>query len=157
MWAYLLMNKVNIFELEDAIKNPLKNILYFEDKGYKRPHFYIIIPTRDKETFIMLTMLTSQIKKRNEFYKNDEVALSCLHFVKDEELSFLTKDTLIDCNSIHLKTKEDILKSKKLQIKKVDIKANFLKELVKKINTSKKHKPSIKKKIDLSSISDYKE
>lgn len=52
-------------------------------------------------------MITSQIEKRKNYYKNNLKALESLIEVSPEEISILSKPSLIDCNQ-----PEFILKSK---------------------------------------------
>ncbi|MCI6989084.1 MAG: hypothetical protein MR902_05880 [Campylobacter sp.] len=81
--------------LENALNNPLENILYFEENGYEKPHYYIILPTIDINKVVILSMITSQVKKRKEFYNKTEnfSALQSLLEITENDLDILIKDS----------------------------------------------------------------
>lgn len=137
--------------LDTALSNPLKYVLYFKDIEnniiYAKPHYYIILPTKTNE-FIFLTMITSQIDKVKSRVENKETLIE----LNKNDLDFLTKDiSIIDCNRIIMKSKEDLL-----HLKTEVINANISKELYEKlviaINKSKVISTRYKKHIDLSKL-----
>ena len=105
-------------KLIKALDDPLKFVLYFEESCFDKPHYYIILPTRDKNEIIILSMITSQINKKLKVYKDDKVALDSLLYVDGEILDFLTKESLIDCNTPFKTNIDEILKKDKLSLKK---------------------------------------
>nr|DAO57078.1 MAG TPA: hypothetical protein [Caudoviricetes sp.] len=141
-------------KLIKALDDPLKFVLYFEESGFDKPHYYIILPTRDKNEIIILSMITSQIDKKLKVYKDDKVALESLLYVDGEILDFLIKESLIDCNTPFKTNIDEILKKDKLSLKKANIPLSLVKDIAKKINNSKAPRLNLKKSIDLSKLSD---
>lgn len=137
-----------------ALDDPLKFVLYFEKSGFDKPHYYIILPTRDKNEIIILSMITSQINKKLKVYKDDKVALESLLYVDGKILDFLIKESLIDCNTPFKTNIDEILKKDKLSLKKANIPLSLVKDIAKKINNSKAPRLTLKKSIDLSKLSD---
>ena len=114
--------------LDIALSNPLKYVLYFKDIEnntiYAKPHYYIILPTKTNES-IFLTMITSQIDKIKSRVENKETLIE----LNKNDLDFLTKDiSIIDCNKIIMKSKQDLLH---LKIEVID--TNKPKELYEKL------------------------
>ena len=140
-------------ELLEAVAGPLNFALYFEDEGFGRPHYYIILPTQNKDEVVVLSMITSQIDKKKEFYKDDEASLQNLVYVDENDLSFLIKPSVIDCNSSTKTTVSELSRMSKLRlIRNLTISRELIIRIAKAINASKLTKPSIKKSIDLSKI-----
>ena len=103
-------------ELLEAVTAPLNSALYFEDEGFGRPHYYIILPTQNKDEVVVLSMITSQIDKKREFYKDDEASLQNLIYVDENDLSFLIKPSVIDCNSPAKTTVSELSRMNKLRL-----------------------------------------
>ena len=137
--------------LDTALSNPLKYVLYFKDIEnnilYAKPHYYIILPTKTNE-FIFLTMITSQIDKVKSRVENKETLIE----LNKNDLSFLTKDiSIIDCNRIIMKSKEDLLHLK-TEVIDTNISKELYEKLVIAINKSKVISTRYKKHIDLSKL-----
>ena len=137
--------------LDTALSNPLKYVLYFKDIEnnilYAKPHYYIILPTKTNE-FIFLTMITSQIDKVKSRVENKETLIE----LNKNDLDFLTKDiSIIDCNRIIMKSKEDLLHLK-TEVIDTNISKELYEKLVIAINKSKVISTRYKKHIDLSKL-----
>ena len=137
--------------LDTALSNPLKYVLYFKDIEnnilYAKPHYYIILPTKTNE-FIFLTMITSQIDKVKSRVENKETLIE----LNKNDLDFLTKDiSIIDCNRIIVKSKEDLLHLK-TEVITTNISKELYEKLVIAINKSKVISTRYKKHIDLSKL-----
>lgn len=137
--------------LDIALSNPLKYVLYFKDIEnnilYAKPHYYIILPTKTNE-FIFLTMITSQIDKVKSRVENKETLIE----LNKNDLDFLTKDiSIIDCNRIIMKSKEDLLHLK-TEVINTNISKELYEKLVTAINKSKVISTRYKKHIDLSKL-----
>ena len=137
--------------LDTALSNPLKYVLYFKDIEnniiYAKPHYYIILPTKTNE-FIFLTMITSQIDKVKSRVENKETLIE----LNKNDLDFLTKDiSIIDCNRIIMKSKEDLLHLK-TEVINTNISKELYEKLVIAINKSKVISTRYKKHIDLSKL-----
>ena len=137
--------------LDTALSNPLKYVLYFKDIEnnilYAKPHYYIILPTKTNE-FIFLTMITSQIDKVKSRVENKETLIE----LNKNDLDFLTKDiSIIDCNRIIMKSKEDLLHLK-TEVIATNISKELYEKLVIAINKSKVISTRYKKHIDLSKL-----
>lgn len=137
--------------LDIALSNPLKYVLYFKDIEnnilYAKPHYYIILPTKTNE-FIFLTMITSQIDKVKSRVENKETLIE----LNKNDLDFLTKDiSIIDCNRIIVKSKEDLLHLK-TEVINTNISKELYEKLVIAINKSKVISTRYKKHIDLSKL-----
>lgn len=135
-----------------ALKEPFNFILYYEEEGFLKPHYYIILPTQKIDELIVLTMITSQIDKIEAKYKNNQEALKCLIYADETIMPILIKKSVIDCNTPKKATIDEILSMQKLKIVKTTIPKEFIREISKKINGSKFPRPNIKKMIDLSII-----
>ena len=138
--------------LDTALSNPLKYVLYFRDIEnnilYDKPHYYIILPTKTNE-FIFLTMITSQIDKVKSRVENKETLIE----LNKNDLDFLTKDiSIIDCNRIIMKSKEDLFHLETLKIINTNISKELYEKLVIAINKSKVISTRYKKHIDLSKL-----
>ena len=137
--------------LDIALSNPLKYVLYFKDIEnnilYAKSHYYIILPTKTNE-FIFLTMITSQIDKVKSRVENKETLIE----LNKNDLDFLTKDiSIIDCNRIIVKSKEDLLHLK-TEVITTNISKELYEKLVIAINKSKVISTRYKKHIDLSKL-----
>ena len=137
--------------LDTALSNPLKYVLYFKDIEnnilYAKPHYYIILPTKTNE-FIFLTMITSQIDKVKSRVENKETLIE----LNKNDLDFLTKDiSIIDCNRIIVKSKEDLLHLK-TEVINTNISKELYEKLVIAINKSKVISTRYEKHIDLSKL-----
>ena len=137
--------------LDTALSNPLKYVLYFKDIEnnilYAKPHYYIILPTKTNE-FIFLTMITSQIDKVKSRVENKETLIE----LNKNDLDFLTKDiSIIDCNRIIMKSKEDLLHLK-TEVIATNISKELYEKLVIAINKSRVISTRYKKHIDLSKL-----
>lgn len=137
--------------LDTALSNPLKYVLYFKDIEnnilYAKPHYYIILPTKTNE-FIFLTMITSQIDKVKSRVENKETLIE----LNKNDLDFLTKDiSIIDCNRIIMKSKEDLLHLK-TEVITTNISKELYEKLVIAINKSRVISTRYKKHIDLSKL-----
>lgn len=128
------------------------SIIWFQDNDLTNPgpHWYIIIPTSDA-SFFLLNMITSQSNKRVKFYQNTKrpKAVECLVKLSNNEFSFLSLNSVIDCNrSEHLSADEIIHRMDEavgFRINTEKIPAYLKKEIVSAIVGSPLIAPFIKK------------
>jgi hypothetical protein len=83
----------------DLIVEPC--ICHYKDKTFapdSPPHFNLLIPVENNLSLV-ICLFTSQIDKKLAFYKNPR-AKDCLLKVNNDIFTFLSKDTIIDCNSV---------------------------------------------------------
>ena len=131
--------------LDEAWRNSDKFYLYYKDPKFTinnpkvTAHMYIILPSSDDEC-IVITLITSS-QKYKKFY--DEKCLNCVIKLKNNELDFITKDCVIDCNMAELKEKSELIDNGAKAYKCKKIPQNLLNEIKRKIKQS----PIVKRKI----------
>ena len=97
-----LLNSINAF-----------CILYFKDLNHDKDapcHFYVAFPIKD-DLSLIICILTSQVEAQKGYYKRtNPKAVKCLIEIDRNILSFLNKETIIDCNKAELLSKEELKK-----------------------------------------------
>ncbi len=114
-------------------------------------HYYVTVPISD-DSSLLFCFVTSQIENRSWHYnKTNKDALASLVGVNKSILSFLKKDSFIDCNQPTLVRKLDFGKivdsDHKFEVVTRDIPAGLRQKIVKAIKDSPIVKPFIKKLI----------
>ena len=89
-------------------------ILFFKDTKHDPeapPHFWVIFPVNPVTRFSM-TIITSQIEKREKYYQENTKALKCLVKITNDIFDFLNREreSVIDCNKTELLSKEELIK-----------------------------------------------
>lgn len=113
-------------------------------------HYHVALKVSDNQ-YILLLMLTSQVEKRQRRYEimNNEKAKGSVVVVDNESITFLEKQSCIDCNDVKLYTAEEL--SAKidgdLKFQGTDIDKALRPNLVAAIKNSPLVKPRIKKLI----------
>ena len=60
-------------------------------------------------TDIVMVIATSQIEKKKEFVRARNLPLETLVEVSKNDYIHFTKDTIFDCNSVHIKTVDELI------------------------------------------------
>lgn len=112
-------------------------------------HYHITAPIND-DTSLLLCIITSQVESRVKYYqKTNKGAISSLVRVDRNNLSFLKKESIIECNQPILVRKIDFGKiidpDHKFKIITRRIPSDIKKKIVKAIKNSPIVKPFIKK------------
>lgn len=134
----------------NVIKSPC--ICHFKDVDFPEnapPHFYVVIPVNDAFDLI-LCIITSKVEKRERYYcTRNPKAASSLVKIGPTIFSFLSKDSVIDCNQTQLLSKNDLKKKVHhkydFNIKSSDITSSLLSEIKNAIKNSPLVRDSIKK------------
>lgn len=129
-------------------------VCYFKNSTHEPeapPHYHITIPVSN-DTSLLLCVITSQVKNKAWYYqKTNTDALPSLVSVNKHSLSFLKKESLIDCNHplpIHKNKFGKIVDpDHKFEIVTRDIPADLKEKIIKAIKDSPIVKPFIKKMI----------
>lgn len=130
----------------DSIVEPC--ICHYKDKTFapdSPPHFNLLIPVENNVSLV-ICIFTSQVEKRLSFHK-DPKTRECLHKVNKNIFKFLSKDTIIDCNSVqHLNKDELIGRIEENTFTKIanPLPKEFLSEVIRKILQSPVVKLEIK-------------
>lgn len=133
-------------QIRQALSAPLKNVIYFEERGYLKPHFYIILPSAKE--IIILAMISSQVLKIQRHSQRKE----SLIFLDKKDVSILTKQSVIDCTKAFRIELDELLSKQKLKVVKADVSKDLIIQIAKVINKNPLAKPALKKSIDLSKI-----
>ncbi len=94
----------------EGIKPSKSTVYHFKNSTYEESapaHIHIAIPVNDS-TYVLLTMITSQVTKRKEFYAHNAKALESVIEITSNELDFIKKASVIDCNKPLYQTKEEL-------------------------------------------------
>ncbi|MBI5409365.1 MAG: hypothetical protein HZA14_08370 [Nitrospirae bacterium] len=115
------------------------------------PHYHVTVPISD-DSSLLLCFITSQIENKAWYYhKTRETAESCLVLVGKDDLPFLKKASIIDCNQpqlIHKNKFEKLIDSDhKFEVVSRNIPKEIRGKIVKAIKASPIVKPFIKKLI----------
>ncbi|MFV1951913.1 MAG: hypothetical protein ACC630_08185 [Nitrospinota bacterium] len=129
-------------------------VCYFKNATHDAdapPHFHITIPIND-DASLLLCIITSQAESRIKYYKKtSEAAISSLLEVNNNDLSFLKKGSIVECNQPVLIHKQKFGKivdpDHKFKVVSRDIPADIKEKIVKAIKDSPIVKPFIKKLI----------
>lgn len=77
-------------------------IVWFQDNKLENPgpHWYVVIPASDT-SFFLVTIITSQYDSRAAYYKDTKQpkAIKCLVKINNDEFSFLSSDSFVNCNA----------------------------------------------------------
>lgn len=127
-------------------------VCYFKNSEHEPeapPHYHITIPIND-DTSLLLCFITSQVENRINYYKKTyKEAISSLVRVDKKDLSFLKKESVIECNQPMLIRKIDFGKiidpEHKFEVITRKIPLDIKKKIVKAIKDSPIVKPFIKK------------
>jgi len=94
-----------------------------------------------------LVMFTSKVNNKKEHYSLvNEDALSSLVFANKDNFSFLSKDSVIDCNQPIYKSREELgAIIKNLEYKEANLTTELIEEIIKAIKTSPIVRRNIKK------------
>lgn len=88
-----------------------QRIYIFKNREYSNEspaHYHIAIKTKNDD-YIVLLLISSQIEKRQNYYKqSNKKLLKSLIFVDNTQISLLKKQSLIDCNQVLYCTKDEI-------------------------------------------------
>lgn len=129
-------------------------ICYFKNTKHDTeapPHYHITIPIND-DTGLLLCIITSQIENRVRYYrKTNKAAIQSLVSVNKGDLSFLKKESVIECNHPILIRKNEFSRivdpDHKFKVISRNIPSNIKKEIIKAIKSSPIVKPFTKKLI----------
>lgn len=137
--------------LINSISPSLTKVYYFVNKEYglnSKPHYHIAIPTSNGN-YLLMVMFTTQINETKELYTTvNRKALHSLIEIKKGTYTFLSKDSLLDCNRTLFKTKEELRAIiSKIEYKDADLTEDLIKEIKTAINESPLVKPIVKKSL----------
>lgn len=65
------------------------------------PHYFIVLK-RTAEEIVLMSCCTSQRKKREQFLIKNNIDFSTLVWIPQAPENPLTRETFVDCNSVHL-------------------------------------------------------
>ena len=130
-------------------------VCYFRNSTHDSeapPHYHITIPVSD-DTCLLLCVITSQVENKAWYYqKTNKEALSSLVSLSKRNLSFLRKNSLIDCNHPVLVHKNKFSKlvdpDHKFKVVARDIPEEVKEKIVTAIKDSPIVKPFIKQLIN---------
>ena len=131
--------------LDEVWQNSDEFYLYYKDPKFiiNNPnvsaHMYIILPCSDDEC-IVITLITSSQKYKKLY---DKKQLNCVITLKSNELDFINKDCVVDCNMAELKEKLELISSGAKAYKCEKIPQKLLNEIKQKIKQS----PVVKRKV----------
>ena len=87
-------------------------LVHYQDDTlqFPSPHWYVFIPTKEDSKFLVI-IITSQIEKRMNYYKNAKQlkATKCLVKISNNEFPFLNKLSAINCNETDLLSINEIV------------------------------------------------
>lgn len=127
-------------------------IVHFQDKKLPYPdlHWYVLIPAISLHFIVVI--ITSQGQKRADYYRGTpqvEKAVNSLVKINNDEFSFLSKDSVIECNQAEYLDIQEIVhrteEDKDFKIEQEKIPGYLKKEIVSAINNSPLVPPFIKK------------
>ena len=143
----------------EVIANSLSGfcICYFKNATHDHeapPHYYVTAPISDHSS-LLLCIVTSQVENKAWYYKKtDENALASLVAVNKSTLSFLKKESFIDCNQpVHVhksKFSKIIDPDHNFKVVSRDIPDDLKKRIVDAVKASPIVKPFIKKMVQWS-------
>ena len=125
--------------------------LYKDEIFPEKAHFFAVInPCIVYGQPLLLVCASSQISKRKEYVKRMGIDINTLVIVQPSECSFLTKETVFDCNRVLVRPIE-VLKEK-MDIDKIirytEIKDDLLTKLREAVKRSPMISPKIKKQLE---------
>ncbi len=140
--------------LVNSLSSEKFSIIWFEDRTIEPPHnkHYHVSVSINSDQFLILCMITSKVQKREAHYerRGKSICKTCLVPIDQNSFSFLTKESVIECNQPILLTRADLLarlapKSKlKIIARDGSFKDTLKKEIVAAIQKSPLVKPLIK-------------
>ena len=98
----------------NSIDSSKFNVIKFKDKEHSHgapPHYYVTIPVL-MDSMILISIITSQVKKREKYYEASKSPSAVKSLVKlvSQDFIFLDKDeSVIDCNNALLLYKKNLL------------------------------------------------
>lgn len=122
-------------------------IFYFENKSFSNsnePHYHVLVSVTPKE-MVLLTCITSQIKKKIRYIEKKKLPESTLIFLKPDSTNGLKVESAVNCNDCYPFTKEslkELYNSSELEVKG-KLKASELEQ----IKTGLKASPLIENEI----------
>lgn len=127
-------------------------VCYFKNTDHdpeSPPHYHITVPISDA-SYLLLCVITSQMENRIKYYqRTNKRAVPCLVKVDKNDLHFLNKESIIECNQPMLVRKKNfgrIVDSKqKCKVIMRDIPSYLKEKIVKAINDSPIVRPFFKK------------
>ncbi len=129
------------------------SIIFFKDTEHEKdapPHFYVAFQINQVLRFSII-IITSQIERRRKYYRTNAKALSALVPIHKGTVSFLPKESILDCNRMEIFSKGEFLKrihpDVPLQLKAREIPADLVKEILSGIDRSPMISPAIKQKV----------
>ena len=101
---------MTINAIEDSFK--MSRLYLFKNKDYAHnapKHYHISISIKD-DSYILLTLITSQVEKKKRFYElSNPSLLESLIITSGNDIDILSKESCIDCNQPIFLTKEELL------------------------------------------------
>lgn len=147
------MNKVPVRVALQSIQDWC--VLHFKDVTHDRaapPHWFLTIPINPGALFL-LCIITSQVEKRLHYYQkiNPKAAQSLVR-LEARRFSFLSKESLIDCNATELLSIEELEKrvnrERGLNIEPQQIPSELKKRIKTGLINSPLVSPAIKKQLN---------
>lgn len=141
-----LPNEVIISSIKSFCVCHFKDVKHNPDA---KPHFYVNVPVNESSS-LLLCIITSQIENRKNYYsKTNKKALNSLVYVDNMTLSFLSKESVIDCNQPELIGRHELIKMVDpkygIEMKASQIPLNLQKKIIQAIQNSPVVKKYIKK------------
>lgn len=132
-------------------------ICYFKHNKHDsqaQPHYYVSVPISD-DTCILICIITSQIENKLWFYRHTkEKAIDSLVKVTPDNMKFLSKESVVECNNAELIIKKHFGKyvHPKVPLKIItrEVPEEIKAKIIKAIKDSPIVKPYIKKLLDTS-------
>lgn len=126
-------------------------VIRFQDNKltYPAPHWYILIRITGTDNFIIV-IITSRRKKRIAYYKSTPKpkAAQCLVKISNDDFSFLSKDSAVNCNEAEYLSIKEIVhridESEGFKVEKEKVEAYLRKDIVSAIDKSPLVPPFIK-------------
>jgi len=128
-------------------------VVWFQDNTLQNPgpHWHILIRIKNTDDFLV-TIITSQLEKRLNYYKNTKQrkAVRCLVKVGNNEFSFLHKEknSAVNCNETKLLSIIELVhlidEDQGFNVEKEKVPTYLKKEIVSAINQSPLHSKKIK-------------
>jgi len=129
-----------------------RTVFYFEniehDEDRRKPHYHIAIKTNNN-TYILVVMFTSKVKKREAHRLSNPDAYTSLVYADETDFDFLTEPSVIDCNDPIYKTQDELSAiMDNLQPIETYIPDEFIDKIITAIKTSPIVRPYIKKSLN---------
>jgi len=127
-------------------------VYYYSDDSFigDVPHFFVVLNKNPHaDSFLVLTNATSKVEKTKEIIIARNLPPATFVSVPVGECSFLTKETAFDCNTIHKRTKEELMSlvKKGTFLSKGTIPSSILQRILTGVMRSPLVEEKVKKKI----------